>query len=179
MLTGTYEKQQLSLAKGDVAMVVQGAFFVPEVIKQNADAQIGFFPLPNQDGSETIGLSGGTQIFIAKSSKHPEESKDLLRFLTEQPQAQSALEAAPGISPFKDVDVSAKMPDAVKEVQAFVNTGKIAKHGDDAYVIPMPYDDLVAAYAELLAGKITADQFVQKHQDMYAKNAKIAKIPGF
>ncbi|WP_313636775.1 extracellular solute-binding protein [Paenibacillus sp.] len=178
-LTGTYEKQQLSLAKGDVAMVVQGAFFVPEVIKQNADAQIGFFPLPNQDGSETIGLSGGTQIFIAKSSKHPEESKDLLRFLTEQPQAQSALEAAPGISPFKDVDVSAKMPDAVKEVQAFVNTGKIAKHGDDAYVIPMPYDDLVAAYAELLAGKITADQFVQKHQDMYAKNAKIAKIPGF
>ena len=179
LLTGTYEKQQQSLAKGEVAMVVQGAFFVPEVLKQDANAPIGFFPLPNQDGSETIGLSGGTQVFIAKNSKHPEESKDLLRFINDKKQAQSALEAAPGISPYKDVDVSSKMPEAVKEVQTFVNTGKIARHGDDAYVVPMPYDDLVAAYTELLAGKITADQFVQKHQDMYTKNAKIAKITGF
>ncbi|WP_339316179.1 extracellular solute-binding protein [Paenibacillus sp. FSL R10-2734] len=179
LLTGTYDKQVKALADGEVAMVVQGGFFVPEVLKVNPEAQIGFFPLPNKDGSETVGLSGGTQVFIAKESKHAEEAKDLLRFMVDQPQAQSALEAAPGISPFTDVDVSDKLPEALKEVQDFVNTGKIARHGDDAYIIPMPYDDLVASYAELLAGKITADQFVQKHQDAYVKNAKIAKIPGF
>ncbi|CAH1057611.1 ABC transporter substrate-binding protein [Paenibacillus pseudetheri] len=179
LFTGTYEKQQQALAKGDAAMVIQGGFIVPEVLKQDPNAQIGFFPLPNKDGSETIALSGGTQVFIAKNSKHPEEAKDLLRFITDKEQAQSALEQAPGISPFKDIDVSDKMPEVMKEVQSFVNTGKIARHGDDAYVVPMPYDDLVAAYMELLAGKITADQFVQYHQDIYAKNAKIAKIPGF
>lgn len=179
LLTGTYEKQTKALANGEVAMVVQGSFIVAEVLKANPEAQIGFFPLPNKDGSETIPLSGGRQVFIAKNSKHAEESKDLLRFITDQPQAQSALESDPGISPFKDVDVSSKLSEAMKELQAVVNSDKIAPHGDDVYVIPMPYDDLVAAYTELLAGKITADQFVQKHQDMYVKNAKIAKIPGF
>lgn len=179
LLTGTYEKQQVALAKGDVAMVVQGGFFVPEVLKQDPNAQIGFFPLPNKAGTQTIALSGGTQAFIAKSSKHPEEAKDLLRFMADKEQAQYALEQVPGISPFKDVDVSAKMPDALKEMQDIVNSGKISRHGDEAYIVPMPYDDLVAAYTELLAGKITADQFIQTHQDIYAKNAKIAKIPGF
>lgn len=179
LLTATYEKQQQALVNGDAAIIFQGGFVVPELLKLDPAAEIGFFPLPNADGSETIALTGATQVYIAKNSKHAEASKDLLRFLSDQPQVQSYLEVSPGVSAFKDVDVSDKMPEALKDIQDIVNTGKLSRHGDEAYVVPLPYDDMVAAYTELLAGKITAEEFVKKNDAMYQKNAKIAKIPGF
>ncbi|CAH1193002.1 hypothetical protein PAECIP111891_00473 [Paenibacillus allorhizoplanae] len=178
-LTATYDQQQQALVDGKAAIVIQGSFIDSELMKKKADAQIGFFPLPNKDGSEKLALGGATQVFIAKNSKHAEAAKDLLRYLSDKEQVKSYLEKSPGISPFKDVDVSDKLSPAFKEIQAVVSAGNIARHGDDAYVVPLPYDELVAAYTELLAGRITADQFVQKHGDMYVKNAKIAKIPGF
>lgn len=179
LLTATYEKQQRALVDGQAAIIIQGNFVVPELYKMKADTDIGFFPLPNEDGTQSIALTGATQVFIAKNSKHAEEAKDLLRFLSDKEQAQSYLEISPGVSAFKDIDVSDKMPGALKEIQSIVSSGKISKHGDDAYVIPLPYDDMVAAYTELLAGRITAEEFAKKHGDMYLKNAKIAKIPGF
>jgi len=179
LLTATYEKQQQAIVSGDAAIIFQGDFVVPELYKLDPNAEIAFFPLPNEDGSESIALSGASQVYISKNSKHPEEAKDLLRFLSDKEQAQSYLEISPGVSPYKDIDVSDKMTEALTEIQNIVNTGKVSKHGDDAYIIPLPYDDVVAAYAELLAGRITAEEFVQKHGDMFLKNAKIAKIPGF
>ncbi|CAI6039795.1 ABC transporter substrate-binding protein [Cohnella sp. JJ-181] len=179
LLTATYEKQQQMLVKGDAAIIFQGAFVVPELLKIDPAAEIGFFPLPNTDGSQTIALTGATQVYIAKNSKHAEASKDLLRFLSDQAQVQSYLEISPGVSAFKDVDVSDKMPESLKEIQNIVNSGKLSRHGDEAYIVPLPYDDMVAAYSELLAGKITAEEFVKKNDDMFRKNAKIAKIPGF
>ncbi|MGN7360631.1 ABC transporter substrate-binding protein [Paenibacillus sp. SAF-054] len=179
LATATYDQQQQALVDGKTAMVVHGSFIEAELLKKKPDADIGFFPLPNQDGSQKIALSGATQIFIAKNSKHPEEAKALLRYLSDKEQVQSYLEKSPGISAFKDVDVADKLSPAAKEIQELVNQGSIARHGDDAYVVPMPYDDLVAAYLELLIGRISADDFVKKHGDMYVKNGKIAKIPGF
>ncbi|WP_375102473.1 ABC transporter substrate-binding protein [Paenibacillus sp. RS8] len=179
LLTATYEKQQQAIVSGDAAIIFQGDFVVPELYKLDANAEIAFFPLPNKDGSQSIALSGATHVFISKKSKHPEEAKDLLRFLSDKEQAQAYLEVSPGVSPYKDIDVSNKMTEALTEIQNIVNEGKISKHGDDAYIIPLPYDDVVAAYAELLVGRITADEFVKKHGEVFLKNAKIAKIPGF
>lgn len=179
LATATYDQQQQALVDGKAAIVIQGSFIEAELLKKKPDAQIGYFPLPNQDGTGKIPLSGATQIFINKNSEHAEAAKDLLRYLSDKEQVKSYLEKSPGISAFKDVDVSDKLSPAAKEIQAIVNEGKTARHGDDMYVVPMPYDDLVAAYTELLVGKITAEQFVQKHGDVYVNNGKIAKIPGF
>lgn len=179
LATATYDQQQQALVDGKAAMIVQGSFVEPELYKKDQDAQIGFFSLPNNDGSQKIALGGATQVYIAKNSKHVEEAKDLLRFLSDQEQVQSYLSISPGVSAFKDVDVSDKLSPAAQEIQAIVNSGDIARHGDDAYIVPLPYDEVVAAYTELLMGRITADEFVQKQADAYLKNGKIAKIPGF
>ncbi len=177
--TANYEQSQQALVDGKAAMVVQGSWFEAEFLKKKADAPIGWFPYPNQDGTEKIPVSGSNQVYIAKSSKHAEAAKDLLRYLSEKEQVTSYLTVSPGLSAFKDVDVSDKLTPAAKDIQAFVKTGNITRQADEVYIVPMPYDDLVAAYTELLFGKITAEQFVQKHGDLYVKNAKQAKIPGF
>lgn len=177
--TANYDQSQQALVDGKAAMVVQGSWFEAEVLKKKADAPIGWFPFPNQNGTQKIPVSGPNTVFIAKNSKHAEAAKDLLRYLTEKDQVVSYLTKSPGLSGFKDVDISDKLTPAAKEIQAFVKTGNITSQGDEVYIVPMPYDDLVATYTELLAGKITAEQFVQKHGDLYVKNAKQAKIPGF
>lgn len=179
LATATYDQQQQALVDGKAALIIQGSFVEPELYKKKEDAEIGFFPLPNKDGSQKIALGGATPVFIAKNSKHPEEAKDLLRYLSDQEQAKSYLEVSPGVSAFKDVDVSDKLAPAAKEIQTIVNSGQISRHGDDMYIVPLPYDDVVAAYTELLLGRITADEFVKKQGNAYVKNGMIAKIPGF
>lgn len=179
LTTATYDQQQQALVDGKAAMIIQGSFVEPELVKKNPNVEIGFFALPNKDGTQKIALGGATQVFIAKNSKHPEESKDLLRYLSDPEQVKSYMEASPGVSAFKDVDVSDKLSSSAKQIQEIVNAGQISRHGDDAYIVPLPYDDVVAAYTELLVGRITADEFVKKHAEAFLKNAKIAKIPGF
>ncbi|WP_246294311.1 ABC transporter substrate-binding protein [Paenibacillus planticolens] len=178
-LMSTYDQQKQALADGKAAMVIQGSFFDSGFLNQKGEASIGFFPLPNKEGTAKMALSGAAHMYIAKNSPHAEAAKDLLRYLSEKEQVKSYLVKSPGISAFKDVDVSAQLSPALQDVQAIINAGNIARHGDDVYVVPLPYEEMVAAYTELIAGRMTADQFVQQYSDMYVKNAKTAKIPGF
>ncbi|WP_274467395.1 MULTISPECIES: ABC transporter substrate-binding protein [unclassified Paenibacillus] len=178
-LTATYDHQKQALATGKAAMVIQGVFFDSEVSKVRADVSIGFFPLPNKDGTARMALSGASQMYIAKNSRHAEAAKDLLRYLSEKEQVKAYLEKSPGISAFRDVDVSAHLSSALLDVQAVIRAGNTANHGDDVYVVPIPYEELVAAYTELMAGRMTADQFVQTYSEAYVRNGKTAQIPGF
>lgn len=156
-LISTYDQQRQALADGKAAMVVQGAFFDSGISMLKADTSIGFFPLPNKEGTAKMALSGASQMYIAKNSLQVEAAKDLLRYLSDKEQVKSYLEKSPGISAFKDVDVSAQLPPAIQDIQAVVSTGDITNHGDDIYVVPLPYEELVAVYTELMAGRMTAD----------------------
>lgn len=178
-LTATYDQQQQALVEGKAALVIHGGFFVTELLKKDPKAEIGFFPLPTKDGKTAVALSGTDQFYISKNSKNIDAAKDLLRFLVEKEQAQYYLERQPGISAFKNVSVTDLLPESFKEMQAVIDKGNVSRHGDEVYVVPMPNAELIAAYSELLAGRITADQFVEKHGQAYVKNAQLANIDGF
>lgn len=178
-LTATYDQQQQALADGKAALVIHGGFFVTELLKKDPKAEIGFFPLPTKDGKTAVALSGTDQFYISAKSKNIDAAKDLLRFLVEKEQAQYYLERQPGISAFKNVSVTDLLPESFKEMQAVIDKGNVSRHGDEVYVVPMPNAELIAAYSELLAGRITADQFVEKHGQAYVKNAQLANIGGF
>ncbi|MBP1990158.1 ABC transporter substrate-binding protein [Paenibacillus eucommiae] len=177
LASATYEMSQKALAKGQAAMVFQGSWFLPEVMKQSPSANIGYFLPPTEDGKSFQAVSDVQGIFISKNSKHVEAALDFLKFLDEPEQALYYLSKSPGISPFKDVSVKDQLPPAMAEANALYEAGQTSP--GLRLIIPEPFADLVAAYSELLLKRVGAADFIKQVDNAYMKSAKQAKLPGF
>lgn len=180
LATATYDESKENIATGKAAMVIQGTWFESEVRLKFKDAPLGAFPLPSVDGNNYVAIGGFDGGFhIAKNSKVAEAAKDFLSFRIQPEEVRKALEISPGISAYKDVDSSDILGPAIRELQETIVSGKVAPHGDVAYLVPMPYDELVALYQELLMGKIGAESFLKQESAAYIRSAKLAKLSGF
>lgn len=174
----TYQVQVNALAKGECAMVFQGNWVIREVMKVDKDADIGFFPLPTSDGGNPIAVgcfSGGAHIAI--NSNVQEASKDFLRFLIQPEQVQLYLQENMGLSPYNDVNADSSLSKAFQEIQYYMKNNPISPHGDDVFSIPVPQDDIIKLYQELLTKKIDVNTFIINYQKAIDANTKLVKIP--
>ncbi|MFF9854194.1 ABC transporter substrate-binding protein [Streptomyces litmocidini] len=177
-LTSTYEASTAALAKGRAGAIINGSWALGEIAKSNADAHIGFFLLPAADGHSTLGLQKPNMLKVAKFSKVAPQAQDFLNFMIAQPQAQSFLDANPGVSAFTDVK-AAKPSGGVADLQKLVDQGGSVLPFDQQSVIPQPQDDIIAAYQELIGKRADVAEFGDRVQKAWQSAGAKSGAAGF
>lgn len=177
-VTATYEQSLKALAAGEAATVISTSEMIGALRAQDKDANIGFFPLPAMEGKSQIGLSRVNIMHISSFSKAVDESKDLLRFMTEKAQVESFLAAAPGIPAFTDVEVASPDP-IIADIQVYVDAEQFGPAFDTSTTFPTPNGDLIASYQELIAGRLDVPAFTEKVQTAWNTAGKTAGRDGF
>ena len=64
-----------------VATYQSGQFDVPAIRTENANINIGVFPIPHPEGKETAAILGGWSYVLPKDAKNPDEAKLFLQFM--------------------------------------------------------------------------------------------------
>ncbi|MBB1482385.1 carbohydrate ABC transporter substrate-binding protein [Tessaracoccus sp. MC1865] len=180
-LTGTYEQSQKAVVDGEAGMLINGTWVIGEMaaLSETAKDDIGFFPIPSEEGQTMLGVSGADGLHIAKSSTNIEAAKEFLRYLASAEVAQKFMDAAPGISNFTDVTVPDDAPASMKDVAAAVESGQTTLAIDNASVVPAPESDLIADYQILISGKSTGAEFLAAEADGMVAAGKQAGVAGF
>ncbi|WP_236345264.1 ABC transporter substrate-binding protein [Paenibacillus plantiphilus] len=75
-------------ATGEALMLPQGIWAVPMIQQAGMQDEYKMFPVPNDDGKGIVVGGIDYALAIAAKSKHPEEAKKFVKFMTEQKTAQ-------------------------------------------------------------------------------------------
>ena len=180
-LTATYEQAVDAVANGRAAMLINGSWAIGDLIKANPAAAdgIGFFPLPAPDGPAMLGISGADQLHISARSAHIDAAKAFLRYLNEPARAQAWMDASPGVPLYRDTTMNADAPAAMRDIETALTDHPSTLALDDAISVPAPQDEMIAAYQQLLAGRITGKALLEKQAQAFIRNGKRAKAAGF
>lgn len=181
VLTATYEESLQNLVDGKAGMIINGTWVIGAMVDLNESAKtdIGFFPIPTKDGKTMLGISGADGLHIAKSSSNIEGAKKFLAYLASKDVAQKFMDGAPGISNFSDVSVPANAPAAMKDVSDAITNSQATLAIDRASVVAAPESDLIANYQQLVAGHMTAADFLTAEAEAMIASGKSAGIAGF
>jgi raffinose/stachyose/melibiose transport system substrate-binding protein len=177
-LSATYEQSQKALVEGKAGAIINGSWVISELRKLNPTANLGFFALPGTTADQQIGVGRVNIIHIAKSSKVADQAKDLLGFMVEKEQAEAFLAKAPGIPTFTDVK-PAGTEALLADIQVYLDGAKTGPAFDNAARFPTPEAEIIAAYQELIAKKITAQQFLTTVDKLWKNAGKTAGLTGF
>lgn len=133
----SYNDGNAAFAQGKSAMYLQGNWAISEIKKANPNINIGMFPLPaSNDISKNNVISGIDVLFsIANKSKHTEEAKKFIEFMTEKENAQKYIKDQFAFSAVKDV---VQDDASVTDVQESLKNGKIGSYPDHYY--PSSFD---------------------------------------
>lgn len=177
-VTAKYENALAAVADGSAASLINGSWAIGEVRKVDADAEIGFFVLPTENGENQIGLSRPNILHIAASSEVADEAAELLTFLIEPENVAAHLALSPGIPAFTDVTVENQDP-AIADIQTYLDNGESGSAFDTATTFPTPQDDIIASYQQLLAQQIDAAAFLEQVDAAWLNAGKTAGRDGF
>ncbi|WP_435748370.1 ABC transporter substrate-binding protein [Microbacterium sp. PMB16] len=178
VLTASYEQATTAVAEGTAGAIINGSWVIGEIRGANPEGDFGFFALPNPSGTTQIALSQPNIMHIAKDSAQKEEAQKLLEFLIEPAQVENFLASSPGVPAFTDVTVADPDP-VMDEIQVWVDEKKTGAAFDQTARFPTPQDDIIAAYQELLAGRIDVAEFGTRYDAAWQAAGKTAGIDGF
>lgn len=177
-LTASYEQSTKAVAEGKAGAIINGSWVIGELRDTSKDGKFGFFALPNPTGKTAVALSRPNMMHIAKDSAQPDQARALLEFLIQPAQVSNYLASTPGIPAF--IDVTIANPDPIlTDVQSYVDAGAAVAHFDNLTSFPTPQDDLIAAYQELVAGRIDVAAFGKRYDAAWQTAGKTAGIEGF
>lgn len=179
-LTSTYDQSVKALIDGSAAMMFQGSWVISDIRAADKKANIGFFPLATAGGKERLQLSRVNIIHIATKSKVAAQAKVFLNFMVLKPQAEAFLAAAPGIPAFTDVTVPTPADPILTDIEKYTSTGKVGPGFDDVSSLASPTQDaIIADYQEIIAGRMTTEQFGASLDSIWQDAGKTAGIAGF
>lgn len=178
ILTAGYEQSTKAVAEGTAGAIINGSWVIGELRGANPEGEFGFFALPSSDGETQIALSQPALMHIAKDSEQKENAEKLLQFLSEPAQVENFLANNPGVPAFTDVEIAEPDP-VLGDIQAYIDGGQSGAHFDNASRFPTPQDDIIAAYQELLAGRIDVTEFTSRYDSAWTNAGKTAGIEGF
>lgn len=95
-----YEQAINAFANGETAMMYQGTWLLPLILKANPDINVNVFPLPGETAESTrVGTNMDLGIAVSIDSEHKEEAKLFLDWLSQTENAQkfADLEGSPSL----------------------------------------------------------------------------------
>ncbi len=170
VLTSTFSDTARALGVGDTAFTFLGNYIIVEALSYNADADLGFIPVPAYyEGDQPSLISGErTTAGIWKDTAYPEQAKDFLAFLA-RPENASAMATANAIP--------CGLVDAVSDTGAlsddYAKWGKCSAfpYFDRAFLPNGIWDTMCSTGTGILSGDMTvteaADKMLEDFKRLY------------
>lgn len=164
--------QLFSAGKG--AMMLTGNWLSADLLAGPNGANIGFFLVPPvKAGGYKLSVGGaGSGYAISAKCPYPDQAAEFINYLFSADTAKALLDA--GSLPVYPLDTSALEDGLIKDiVQAWVDANKqnaVGYYFD--WVTPTMYDTSTAALQQLMALKITPEQFVESINQDYVQFLK-------
>lgn len=159
-----YDDGNAAFAQGKSAMYLQGNWAISEIKKSNPNMNVGMFPLPvSNDISKNKVISGIDVLFaVSKNTKHSEEAKKFIEFMTNKDNAQKYVNDQFVFSAVKDVK---QRDESVSLVQEDCTSGKIGLYPDHYY--PSSFD--ISSLIQGFYSNGNKDEFLKKLDSEYDK----------
>lgn len=161
-------------AKEETAMWIIGTWSTAQVLKNNPDLEIGFFPTPATEEANTKIIMQPDHTFSASATtKHPEEVKQVLDiFATNKEMAKKYIDIVQTESLIPDVVTDVQAP-YVEDINSYKSIGAADANVGNVQ-IPWPYQEQSGSYiSEWLLGKKSLDEAL-KATDAYKSKVKFA-----
>ena len=168
---GGYQSAVNDFAKGEGLFMITGNWIVADLGADNRD--FGFFLLPpTEAGASPISTGGaGFPLSIAAGSEHPDAAAAYIDWMTSDHASDLLLQT--GQIPLhtgattSSIQPGTVLADVVNAAAAVAESNGVVPYED--WATPTFYDTLTAAIQELMAGRITPEEFVSKVQQDYAE----------
>lgn len=122
-VSATLDDMSRQFADGSAAFALSWPFVLGTAMEYNADANLGFIPIPGVEGQYLVGGEGVQAFGVAKDSKNPEAALAFLDFLAQPANATALMEATGAYSGLTDVEVD--LGALQKSYDQWVASGKI------------------------------------------------------
>ncbi len=157
-----YDDAWQLFSAGTGAMLLTGSWLSGELLPGPHGADIGFFVLPalEEDGFKLTVGGTGYDFSIRAGSPNVDLAAEYINYLYSEETAQALLDA--GFLPVYPVDTSTLEDGLVKDIVLGWNhlnsTDSVGYYMD--WVTPTMYDTITASLQELMAGRVTPEEFV-------------------
>lgn len=153
-------------AKSKSAMIINGTWAIPEVIKANKDMKVNIFPLPASKVSSENDVTSGVDVMfmIGKDTKNQEESKKFIEFMMDKERSTKYINDQFAFSAIKGV---VQEEPSLSGVSKQIEEGKVNDFVD--HFIPNGYD-LGALLSEFVLNQTSRPNEIQKNIDDSLKN---------
>lgn len=142
----SYADGTQNFAKGKAAMIINGTWAIPEVMKANKNVHVNIFPLPaSNDVSKNFVTSGVDVMFmIGKGTKNQSESQKFIKFMMNKKRAERYINDQFAFSAIQGVKQSEP---SLSGVSPMIEAGQVNDFID--HFIPNGYDlaSLLSEYA--------------------------------
>jgi raffinose/stachyose/melibiose transport system substrate-binding protein len=175
------------LGSGEAAMKIEGTWFLENVDDYFGEAagnenDWGWVPMPSVSGEPIFDLGIGQTYSINANSKNPAGTAQFLDFYY-SPETQARLLANCGVVPaavnLEGQDLSAVNP-GLTEILAALNKAFAANnYGYTTWTFWPPESEtyLIEQVEKVWAGEMTAEQYLQGHQEVFDKEREAGAVP--
>jgi raffinose/stachyose/melibiose transport system substrate-binding protein len=175
------------LGSGEAAMKIEGTWFLENVDDYFGEAagndnEWGWVPMPSVSGEPIFDLGIGQTYSINANSKNPAGTAQFLDFYY-SPETQARLLANCGVVPaavnLEGQDLSAVNP-GLTEILAALNKAFAANnYGYTTWTFWPPESEtyLIEQVEKVWAGEMTAEQYLQGHQEVFDKEREAGAVP--
>lgn len=152
-----YADGSVAFAKGEGVFYLQGNWAVPEILKNNPDANIGMTAFPSSDKESENKLVTGidTTLLMSKHAEHPEEAMKFINFLFEPENVKAYIENQNMFATSGNVFQENKY---LEGLQPYFEDNRVTGFPDHAYPLGLGPENLVQ---EFLITK-NKDRFLKK-----------------
>lgn len=166
-----YDDSTNAFVAGQGAMMITGSWMA-STFAENAPGKMGFFLMPGLTENAKRLSTGGTGLAMAirQGSANADIAAEYINFLVSET-AASAMAAIgyPTLRPVAPAaDAEALIFDQVNAWEYMVENNLVGHYLD--WASPTMYDAINGALAELVAGRITPEEFTTKVQEEYARS---------
>jgi raffinose/stachyose/melibiose transport system substrate-binding protein len=175
------------LGSGEAAMKIEGTWFLENVDDYFGEAagnenEWGWVPMPSVSGETIFALGIGQTYSVNANSKNPAGTAQFLDFYY-SPETQARLLANCGVVPaavnLEGQDLSAVNP-GLTEILAALNKAFAANnYGYTTWTFWPPESEtyLIEQVEKVWAGEMTAEQYLQGHQEVFDKEREAGAVP--
>ena len=140
-----YDDGNKQFANGEGLFYIQGNWAIPEIIKNNPDANINFMALPSSDDQTQNKLVSGIDVMLAvsESSEHKEEAMKFVEFMISEEIASKYINEQKAFSAIQGV---LQEDPTFTNIKVFFEDGNIDSFPDHFYPAGLGAENIIQAY---------------------------------